>query len=308
MNLKLRAALTLGLMSLAGAAAALPIVGVTGDNRLIYTDTVSPQLAPLVVNITGLQPGETILGIDTRPANGELFALGSTGRLYRIGNGFTGGSIGGAVQIGNGPGFTPAAGVTYGFDFNPSVDRIRIVGSDSSNLRYNPTVADTVTPLAATDTTLAPATNAVGAAYDRSVATTGGLTTLFLVDASADALVRQGGVDGTPSPNGGAVTSIGPLGVDIGAAAGFDISAGATGFVAGLVANGSLYTVNLATGAASLSGAIAGGTTITDFTFVPAIPNQQSTSQVIPTLSPVTLAALLGALGLLGLVALRRKS
>lgn len=308
MNLKLRTALAVGLMSLAGVAAAVPLVGVTSDNRLVYTDSLNPAISPLVVNITGLQAGETILGIDTRPANGQLFALGSTGRLYRIGNGFDGGVLGGAAQIGNGPAFTPAAGVNYGVDFNPTVDRVRVVGSDSSNFRLNPTVDAATSPLAATDTALNPATEAVGAAYDRNAAGLG-LTTLFLVAGStpSDALVRQGGVDGTPSPNAGAVTTIGALGVDLPATVGFDIASPAQGAVAAIAGGGNLYSVNLTSGAATLVGPIANGALITDITFVPAIPNQNA-NQVIPTLSPATLAGLLGALGVLGLVALRRKA
>jgi hypothetical protein len=314
MNQTLRSALALGLISLAGAASALPMVGVTSDNRLIYTDSNNPSIVATTVSITGLQAGETILGIDTRPANGQLFALGSTGRLYRIGNGFDGGTLGGASQIGNGPAFTPyGAGVTYGFDFNPTVDRIRVVGSDSSNFRLNPTVDAATSPFVGVppgDTALNPATAAIGAAYDQNNSGTT-TTTLFLIATStpADALVMQGSVNGTPnSPNGGVVTNIGSLGVDLPANVGFDISVGTPATAtAAVFGGGSLYTVNLATGAATLRGPFANGALVTDITFVPAIPSQTA-GQVIPTLSPLTLAALLGALGLLGLVALRRKS
>jgi hypothetical protein len=37
---------------------------------------------PVSKAITGLQTGESILGIDFRPVNGQLYALGSTSRLY----------------------------------------------------------------------------------------------------------------------------------------------------------------------------------------------------------------------------------
>jgi hypothetical protein len=34
--------------------------------------------------ITGLQGGDTLLGIDIRPADGLIYGVGSTGRLYTI--------------------------------------------------------------------------------------------------------------------------------------------------------------------------------------------------------------------------------
>ena len=54
--------------------------------------------------------------------------------------------------------------------------------------------------------------------------TAGTATTLYGIDTVANQLVRIGGVDGTPSPNGGTITPVGPMGsinaVSIG---GFDI-------------------------------------------------------------------------------------
>ena len=100
-------------------------------------------------------------------------------------------------------------------------------------------------------------------AYDRNFAGTT-LTTLFGIDRGSNRLVRIGGVDGNPSPNLGAVTSVGSLGVVVDGAtdAAFDIS-GATGtayaalFVGGVAR---LYTINLVTAAATLVGTIGDGT------------------------------------------------
>nr|HMS65909.1 DUF4394 domain-containing protein [Ignavibacteria bacterium] len=47
---------------------------------------------------TGLQPGETILGIDFRPGTGQMYGLGSTSRIYII-NPVTGASR----MVGAGP-------------------------------------------------------------------------------------------------------------------------------------------------------------------------------------------------------------
>jgi len=81
----------------------------------------NPQTGTSVTKpITGLQTGETLYGMDFRPANGQLYAVGSTSRIYTINP-----SSGLATIVGSGP-FSPALeGTDVGFDFNPTVDRIR---------------------------------------------------------------------------------------------------------------------------------------------------------------------------------------
>src|SRR5690606_26155531 len=53
------------------------------DNRLLI---FNPEKSQSVITrpITGLAEGEDIVGLDMRPVNGQLFALGSTSRLYVI--------------------------------------------------------------------------------------------------------------------------------------------------------------------------------------------------------------------------------
>jgi len=54
-------------------------------------------------------------------------------------------------------------------------------------------------------------------------------TTLFTIDAAASKLATIGGVDGVPSPDAGATTDRGPLGVTVDSGkVGFDIAATAT--------------------------------------------------------------------------------
>src|SRR5215203_751263 len=58
--------------------------GLTSTNAIVLFDTSAPG-APLGgVAIAGLQPGETALAIDLRPATGQLYVLGSTSRLYVV--------------------------------------------------------------------------------------------------------------------------------------------------------------------------------------------------------------------------------
>src|SRR6186713_1397243 len=49
---------------------------------LLTWDSASPNNIQSGVFVTGLQANETVLGIDFRPATGQLYALGSTSRLY----------------------------------------------------------------------------------------------------------------------------------------------------------------------------------------------------------------------------------
>jgi truncated hemoglobin YjbI len=246
------------------------IIALTGTNTLVTFDSKTPGTVSTPVAITGLGAGENLVGITIRPANGKLYGLGSTSRLYEINR-----TTGAATGIGPGP-FAPAlAGVWYGFDFNPTVDRIRVVSDTEQNLRLHPdmgTVADgdAVTAGVQADANLTPPGEVVAAAYTGSVAGAT-KTTLYVIDAAANTLARQGGVDGMPSPNGGVLTSIGALGVDITGAAGFDIAPGSDvaygAFRVGTTV--SLYTVNLTSGAATAVAAIGGGVAVKAIAVVP---------------------------------------
>ena len=57
------------------------IYGVTATNNLVSFSSTNPGTFLINRPITGLQEGETVLGIDFRPANGQLYALGSSNRL-----------------------------------------------------------------------------------------------------------------------------------------------------------------------------------------------------------------------------------
>ena len=221
----------------------------TTTNQLVRFHSALPGTIVATSTITGLQAGENVLGIDFRQATGQLYALGSTSRLYRLDT-----ATGAATQVGSAP-FTPAlTGSAFGVDFNPVVDRLRVVSDTGQNLRLHPDTG----VVAGTDTALNPPGRAiVGSAYTDNVDGTI-RTTLFGIDATGDALVRQGGPNGIPSPNAGLITPIGALGVDTSTTLGFDISTlDGTAFAALQVAGTSaLYTIDLGTGAATPIGAI----------------------------------------------------
>jgi hypothetical protein len=149
-------------------------------------------------------------------------------------------------------------------DFNPTADRVRVVNADDQNLRLNPNNGT----LSATDTALNPAGRQVAAlAYDRvsipQPPIVAGNTTAYGISVATNQLVTVGGINSSPSPNGGTVNAVGPLGVTLSAAdaasVNLDVAFAGTAFMTGTPSGGdaSLYTVNLQTGAATLVGTLA---------------------------------------------------
>lgn len=260
------AVLVLALLVLGSERAeAEPLTGLTSTGNLVTFDSGTPGTIASSVAITGLG-GETLLGIDRRPATGILYGLGSSSHLYTI-NTTTG------LAIAVGAAFSPAlSGTAFGFDFNPVPDRIRVTSTDTSNFRLNPndgTVAgtDTVLSYVLGDSGAGLTPRVVGSAYTNNFNGTA-VTTLFGIDSNRDVLVMQGGPNGVPSPNAGGLTTIGAgLGFDTSDLVGFDISGTTGAAFASLVSPtggaAQLFTINLTTGAASLVGTIGTGLTLT---------------------------------------------
>jgi hypothetical protein len=261
-------------------ASASTLYALTASNTLLQFDSASPGTITSSVAITGLQSGtERVIGIDFRPRTGQLFAVtvpigvaaNALLRTYTV-NPLTGA----AAFVGSIPNTVPgAADVASGLDFNPTVDRIRIVNVNDENFRVNPNNG----ALAGDDPNLNPAgSQIVAEAYDRNwdraVATTIP-TTLYGISRATSALVTQGGINGAAAggANGGLIAAVGALGVTLtaGSDAGFDIAAGGTAYAA-LTVGGvtGLYTVNLGSGAATLVGSIGNGATqVTGLTVAP---------------------------------------
>ena len=246
---------TAGLGRAADAEAAELFYGVDAANRLV---TFSGQTPTSIKRIpfTGLAAEEQVVGLDVRPANKQVVALGSTSRLYRIDV-----ATGVATAIGT-TAFVPGlAGASFGFDFNPTVDRIRVTTDARPNVRLHPDTGATAAvdgqlSYAAGDAGASSTPRIVASAYTNSVA--GATTTqLFDLDAGRDALALQN------PPNNGTLVTVGSLGIDIGDNAGFDISAvdgiAYAAVQVGQSSSSQLYSVNLGTGAATLVGRIGGG-------------------------------------------------
>ena len=251
------------LLSLSAAAAvafaitaqAEPITALTSGNRLITFDSAAPGTATDTVTITGLQAGETLVGIDFRPATGSLYAFGNTGRIYSI-NADTGEatlSSTTAADAGDSTApFTAVTGTNFGVDFNPVPDRLRVTSDQDQNLRINvatgATTTDGTLAYRAGDANAGANPSIVGVAYVNSFAGAQA-TTLYDIDSELDILAIQN------PPNEGTLVTVGPLGVNTTGRVGFDVS-GTTGVAYASLTDSttgltSLYTINLLSGAAT---------------------------------------------------------
>jgi hypothetical protein len=142
------------------------------------------------------------------------------------------------------------------------------------NLRLNPNdgtlaATDTALSYAAGDSNAGATPRIVGSAYTNNFAGAS-TTTLYGIDSNLDIVAIQN------PPNNGTLNTVGPLGVNASDLAGFDIS-GLTGtafasIVAPAGALASLFTINLATGAASLVGTVGASGALVDIAAVTAVP------------------------------------
>ena len=78
--------LTITIASLVAAAGANAemVYGITDTQTLVRFNSSTPGTIDSGVAISGLQQNEQLLGIDFRPANGQLYALGSFSNLYTV--------------------------------------------------------------------------------------------------------------------------------------------------------------------------------------------------------------------------------
>jgi hypothetical protein len=279
-----RRAYALGVESLEDRRLPSAMVALTAQNQLLRFDSESPTVIQGSAAIAGLQGGESVLGIDVRPATGELYALGSSGRLYVV-DPVSGAATERATLTADPTDatdpFTGLSGTDFGIDFNPVPDRLRVVSDANQNLRINPingrVITDTPlsytagTPHAGEDPTI------VDAAYSNNVAgaTT---TTLYGIDSKIHIIVTQGSPGGTPtSPNTGLLTKVVPFGKEGSIPVGFDISPSGTAFIAvnAPFPNGQrtiLVTNDLVTEGDSNRGTIADGlTAVRDIAVLPSV-------------------------------------
>ena len=249
------------------------LVGLTEGGKLVRFNGGQPQRVTVVGAVTGLQSGESLVGIDYRVARGVLFGLGSTGRIYTIDA-----KTAAAKAVGTGPMAILPSGGEFGFDFNPAVDRIRIVSDSGQNYRGHPDTGAAVdgdpnAPGVQGDGKLAFAASDANAGKSPKVVAAGytynkeneKITTNYAIDAATASLVMQGtreGVTPAVSPNTGQLFTVGSLGVAPFARASFDIADVNNAAFAAINHDGAartrFYVVDLDSGKATFIGTVGG--------------------------------------------------
>lgn len=128
------------------------VYGLTRVNsNLITFSTDDPTTIRSIKPITGLVNNHRIVGMDVRPMDLKLYALGYNDTTKNFAVYWIDTATGAATKIGDGGVLELGMGERISFDFNPTVDRIRVVATNDSNYRLNPITGG----IAATDTALA---------------------------------------------------------------------------------------------------------------------------------------------------------
>ena len=248
----------------------LTVVGLTADQRLLTFDEDAPQRAKSSRPVSGLVDGDTaLIGIDYRVQDGNLYGVGNAGGVYIINVKSAAATLVNRLSV-------ALSGTSFGVDFNPAADRLRIISDSGQNLRHNVNAGGvTLVDMDMNYTPGTPAAGVTGAAYTNNDLDPNTSTTLFDIDSTLDQVVLQS------PPNNGSLAATGKLLVDTSPAVGFDIYSTLRGgstveleALASLSSStgaASLYSINLLSGKVTWRGLFKGSDQVTDI----AIPLDQ---------------------------------
>ncbi|AVH61455.1 MULTISPECIES: DUF4394 domain-containing protein [Streptomyces] len=269
----------------AGFAAGLPratgnrltAVGLTADQRLVSFRTDRPDRTLPLGKVKGLKGDTKLVGIDYRMQNNKLYGVGDRGGIYTIREIGAKATKAGQLSV-------ALQGRSFGVDFNPAANRLRVISDTGQNLRHNiddpagaPAAGTTASDGTLTNPPVPPATvgataqGVTGAAYTNNDLSATTATTLFDVDTVGDQVSVQ-----SPA-NAGNLAPTGKLGVDAGPSAGFDIytstQSGTNAAYGVLTVGGAqrLYRVDLLNGSVTRTGTFDGGRAVVDL----AVPLRQ---------------------------------
>jgi len=130
------------------------IYGLEANQTLFAFDSANTSVTTTIGVLSGIPAGHSIIGIDLRPATQELYAV-SVNQSTQVGYVFTVNKETAVLTVVGSAFSMPGAPKSnqWGIDFNPVVDRLRVVNADGQNLRLNPATGAFV----ATDTSISPA-------------------------------------------------------------------------------------------------------------------------------------------------------
>jgi hypothetical protein len=247
--------------TLAGAGSEAATLAALQDGKTILRiDTDKMK----VVGWVKLANGASIVGFDVRPADGKLYGLTHDGAIVTID------AKTGAWEKKSQLSEKLPAGATFSVDFNPVADRLRVLSSTGMSYRINvddgKTTVDGALKYAEADANKGKQPRVTAAAYSNSYAGTKE-TALYDLDAANAAYVRQA------PPNDGILNTLGKLTLKLDQPIAFDIwsdgNGGNTGWV---LAGGTLYSLDIASGATKSVGKVAGlGGKVWDIAILPAM-------------------------------------
>lgn len=248
----------------------------TTNDRLLCFDRDEPNNSnhSQSTSITGLQTGESLVGIDFRPLDSQLYGVSDQSNVYQIAitqdprtcDNLAAVATQVSTLTNENNGKTITLKGKTGMDFNPANDTLRIVTSSNQNLRVNDVDTGSTTVqsdlnYASGDPNQGTDPKVTAAAYtNNSPTAVSGSTTLYDIDTGLDVLDTQ-----EPAQDG-TLNTQGPLGVNVKSINGFDIVTTTSGGVvtdkayAALEPStkdfSSLYTVDLSSGAVTKIGKI----------------------------------------------------
>lgn len=242
------------------STANLRAFGLTADNELISFRTAAPRATSrLIGTISGTLPADAeIVGMDFRPSDGQLYAVGRGGGVYTVSTSDASATLVNQLNVNGVP--LALEGIRFGVDFNPVPDRLRIVSDTGQNLRHNPAVGGTTLVDGILNNGMgATVTGVISAAYTNNDADAATSTVLFDLNANGQLQIQI-------PPNSGGISPVGATGIGpIASRVGFDIytvsnRAGATvtnvafATASDDTGNSQLYSVDLSTGLATALG------------------------------------------------------
>jgi len=259
---------TVKTLALAGALAASTFVATSAQAGWIIGLVNGKQIVTIVPatrKVTAkadIKGAGLLLGIDVRPADGMLYGVTSDGTIWTID------AKTGQASMKSKMSQTLKPGVVATVDFNPVADRLRVMGSDGTNLRVNvddgKVTTDGSHKFADTDMHKGEKPNIVAGAYTNSVKGAKE-TALYNIDATIGGLIKQA------PPNDGTLNAVGKLGIKVDVVA-FDIwSDGQGKNEAWLMAGDWLHSVDLAIGKATPSVQIKGVSGVRDIAILPTM-------------------------------------
>lgn len=260
-------------------AQAVTLVGLTSANEIARFDT-SNVAGATTTAVTGLAVGDRFVGIDLRPKNNKIYGVTLSNKLYTVDE-LTG--VASFVAALSAPVISPGQG--YGIDFNPVADfgtgaSLRLVSSAGNNFAINAgtgVVGNTASNIG---------TGFSAVSYSNSTPlplAAPASTALYYINSSTDTLSVAASAFNAPT-----ITTVGALGVDALKANGFEVLGNGMAYAALNLDNGSLvtglYSINLATGAATLVGNYNG--TLSGLT-ISAVPEPTSLALMLAGLAGV---------------------